>query len=280
MVQLTMGDEMPRDMTDREAQNKYNERMFGIKTKTFEKVKLALKYAHEIRQFEIRLYWHRSFFFWGFIIAFLTAFTLVFDYKSDDQIKTIAAILLSSMGLFTTFAWRYIEIGSKTWQANWEKHIDFLENEITGQLHKVNIGKPLKFFSVSSIHETFICSMIFFWLVIFLLSIYPIVILLINYMEVDDNIKECLMTLKTHLDMYKYPYFKSSIIVLLLIFWLIFRYFSRKWLGPKGTWQKGTWRTNFGTEPPAEPIDGNKLTLRYRESPDVHFVTDPYIQSK
>ncbi len=33
-----------------------------------------------------------------------------------------------------------------------------------------------------------------------------------------------------------------------------------------------SWRTNFGIEPPDEPIEGDRLTLRFRELPDVHFV--------
>ncbi len=313
MVQLSMGDGMAK-MIEEGKQNEYYEIVFGknfpksdevLSEKEEKMIQAALDRAHEIRKFEIELYWKRSLFFWGFMTTFLAIFALFFNShnensantiamffksKNDNFASAIAMILSSCMGLFTSFAWRYIEIGSKTWQANWEKHIDFLENPITGKLHKVNIGKPLEFFSVSGIHSTFICSMIWFWFGLFLLSICPIVISLVKYMGVYNSIEECLMMLQMHSDVHKLFYFLASIAVILLIMlpflilimlpFLIFRCFLRRWIGPMGTWHEGTWRTNFGTEPPAEPIKGDELTLRNRGSPNVTFVHEPYKQDK
>ncbi len=179
MVQLTMGDKMAEEEIEQGKQNKYNEIVFGesfskngedLSEKKEKMIQAALDQAHEIRKFEIELYWKRSLFFWGFILTFLTAFALISDFKNDNLTNnstSIVMVLLSGIGFFTTFSWHFIEVGSKTWQANWEKHIDFLENQITGKLYKTTIGKPSEFFSVSKIHSTFISSMVFFGLAFF-----------------------------------------------------------------------------------------------------------------
>ncbi len=240
MLQMTEEKEQKR-------QDKYNKLVFATEYPEKERIEAALKHAHEIRQFEIRLYWQRSLFFWGFIIAFLTAFALLLNSLNDesarnsDSVIIIAIILLSSIGFFTSFAWKYMETGSKTWQQNWEKHIDFLENTITGKLHKVNIGKPLEFFSVSRIHRTFISSMVLFWCFLFLLSIYSAVVFCVIDMMIA--------------------------IVFCTIFFIISIFLEQMWVGTYGEW-----RTGFG----GESITGDKLTLRHRESPEVDFVEKPY----
>ena len=212
-------------MTEEKAQEEYNERMFGIKAKTlpkdknkpaYEKVKLALKYAHEIRQFEIRLYWQRSLFFWGFIITFLGTYALFLNSENHVIIKAVAAISLSGLGFFTTFAWRYIEIGSKSWQNNWEQHIDFLENEITGKLHKTVLGTSSKFYSISNIHASFILSMIYFWGGLFVLSIGFAFFLVICYvlgcdMSSHNDIKACFPML--------WPHFNKHILIYAFVIW-------------------------------------------------------------
>ena len=43
-------------------------------------------------------------------------------------------------GLFFSFAWLYLEKGSKSWQKNWGMHIDYLEDDFTGRLHKTIMG--------------------------------------------------------------------------------------------------------------------------------------------
>ena len=125
-----------------------------------ERVKAALKLAHEIRQFEIRLYWHRSLFFWGFILTLFASLGLTL--KADDQTALIklASIGIAALGFFTTCAWYFIEKGSKAWQHNWELHIDYLEDSITGQLYKtmLRLGKKDDFFSVSKITRTVIIA--------------------------------------------------------------------------------------------------------------------------
>ncbi len=196
-------------------QSAYNMRVFGTEYPQKERVEAALDRAHEIRKFEIGLYWRRSFFFWGFIAVFLAAFALIIDSKSIDGIKPIAAVFLSGMGSFTSIAWRYIEKGAKAWQGNWEKHIDFLEGEITGKLHKTVLGESSGFYSIAGIHSWFIASMIFFWCSIFIFSVcYALGVKIPEYFKNNDTV---------------------TLILILIVLPIII--FGERLLGPEGKWR-------------------------------------------
>ena len=130
------------------------------------RVKAALKLAHEIRQFEISLYWQRSLFFWGFILAFFTGLGLILAAEKQTELIKLMSIGIALLGFFTTCAWYYVEKGSKAWQENWELHIDCLEDDITGKLHKTTLwldGKKYNFFSASKITRTVIIAFGIFW---------------------------------------------------------------------------------------------------------------------
>ena len=155
----------------------YFEAMFNMKnsikkknkqdsTNNRDPIKDALDRAHEIRQFEIQLYWHRSLFFWGFILVLFTGLGLILAAENQTALIKFAAIGIAALGFFTTCAWHYIEKGSKAWQTNWELHIDCLEDDITGKLYKTRLwldGKKDNFFSVSKITETVIIAFGIFW---------------------------------------------------------------------------------------------------------------------
>lgn len=149
---------------------KYFKEVFGTIRPEKEKIEKALNRAHEVRQFEIRLYWQRSLFFWGFILTFFTAFAALFDMEKREFTEAGILVGLSVLGFFTTFAWYHIETGSKTWQKNWEYHIDFLESHVTGNLHKTIIGKPCDFWSLANIHKSFIFVVGLGWLGLVLIS--------------------------------------------------------------------------------------------------------------
>ncbi len=108
------------------------------------KCEKAYEAAEKIRQFEIGLFWKRATFFWAFITAIYTAYfnvlTKIYKYKCDDitlyKHGTIPLIVLSALGLFFCFSWLLSSKGSKHWQENWEKHLDLLENKVTGPLYK------------------------------------------------------------------------------------------------------------------------------------------------
>ncbi|MFL1465955.1 hypothetical protein [Marinobacter sp. HN1S83] len=101
----------------------------------------ALERAQDIRKFEIDLYWKRATYFWTFIGATLAGFLAI--QASGAQNKQDLSVILSCLGVVFSFAWLCVNRGSKFWQENWEKHVDILENEVTGPLYKVVLSRNL-----------------------------------------------------------------------------------------------------------------------------------------
>lgn len=109
-----------------------------------EKNKIALAYALEIRKFEIDLYWKRASYFWTFIGASLVGFISIQSLTSTQaSSKEILTILICCLGLVFSFSWYCVNRGSKFWQENWEKHVDSLEDSISGPLYKI-VASPQK----------------------------------------------------------------------------------------------------------------------------------------
>ena len=99
----------------------------------------ALKQALDIRKFEIELYWKRATYFWTFIGATMAGFLAI--QASSAQTKQDLAVILSCLGMVFSFAWVCVNRGSKFWQENWEKHVDVLEDKVTGPLYKIVMSR-------------------------------------------------------------------------------------------------------------------------------------------
>ncbi|MGB1182502.1 MAG: hypothetical protein ACPG4I_03720 [Candidatus Puniceispirillaceae bacterium] len=67
------------ELFENQKQKKYFKAVFGDENpkNNKKKIEAALHRAHEVRQFEICLYWQRSLFFWGFILALFGAFFVI-----------------------------------------------------------------------------------------------------------------------------------------------------------------------------------------------------------
>ncbi len=115
-------------------QNEYISKFCGEMT-----VNNALRVAQENRRFEIELYWKRAAYFWTFIGAtFVGYFTI---QSSGATNRADLAVLLACLGLVFSFAWYCVNRGSKRWQENWEKHVDMLEDSVTGPLYKTVLSR-------------------------------------------------------------------------------------------------------------------------------------------
>ncbi|WP_235304107.1 RipA family octameric membrane protein [Porphyromonas macacae] len=102
-----------------------------------EKRKLAFEKAHEIRKFEIELYWKRATYFWAFIASAFVAYTAVISSKNETFAdKDNYAFIITCIGFIFSFSWYLVNRASKHWQINWELIIDDLEDEFTGDLMK------------------------------------------------------------------------------------------------------------------------------------------------
>ena len=138
----------------------------------------ALNRAHEIRMFEIRMLWQRALFVWGFQLAVFIAVAGLLgascegEQSCDPQgINLIFLCALSGLGLLLAYALVQINEGSKFWQANWEYHIDMLEDEFEGKLHKTHLKKvkdaDKQIVSVSKVNKYISWFLFGFWLFIF-----------------------------------------------------------------------------------------------------------------
>ena len=92
------------------------------------KKRKALERAHEIRKFEIDLYWRRTTYFWTLIAA---AFVAFFSIQSagdfDSKNSQVLSFIVANLGFVFSAGWYFINRGSKFWQQNWEIHVDKLE---------------------------------------------------------------------------------------------------------------------------------------------------------
>jgi hypothetical protein len=96
----------------------------------------ALKHALDIRKFEIELYWKRATYFWAFIAV---AFGAFFVSQKDGDMGT--TFVISCLGLIFSLSWYLVNRASAYWQRNWERHVDLLEDEVMGPLHKMTIER-------------------------------------------------------------------------------------------------------------------------------------------
>ena len=140
----------------------------------YEKRKAALGRAHEIRQFEIELYWKRATYFWVLQGAVFTALALTWRYSSP-ALSPLIPVALAALGCVTAFAGYLSARGSKFWQENWEHHIDMLEDDFEGRLHKTAyVGKDGIAWSVSGVNDRLGFCFFLFWIAVLASAIFSI----------------------------------------------------------------------------------------------------------
>lgn len=119
----------------------------------------ALKIAHDLRKFEIDLYWKRSTNFWTFISVVLAGYgALLLGAAKDGIYKDhvysyiiqLALFVLASLGAVLSFAWVRVNQGGKFWQQNWETQVDMMEDEAVGPVTKTIFAKSRKKFKLLS----------------------------------------------------------------------------------------------------------------------------------
>ena len=139
----------------------------------------ALKVALDIRKFEIELYWKRTTYFWAFIGATLVAYCEASKIGAGSHnYGYLLQEIFSAAGLIFSFAWLKLNQGSKFWQANWEAHVDYLEDEAQGPLYKViaqSHNEAHRFlgarpFSVSRVNQWVSFFIFCVWCILVLLS--------------------------------------------------------------------------------------------------------------
>lgn len=122
-------------MSQNYSQEQYNKDFKDDK----KKYTAALEHALGIRKFEIELYWKRATYFWAFIGATLAGYGAI--QASSIETKNELSVILACLGIVFSFGWFCVNKGSKKWHENWENHVDLLEDDVTGPLYKVVLGR-------------------------------------------------------------------------------------------------------------------------------------------
>jgi len=129
----------------------------------------ALERAHEIRQFEIDLYWKRANYFWLFQAAVFAAIGLSWRAQGTP-FPAILPVGLAALGTVTAWAGLLAAHSSKFWQRNWEHQIDMLEAEFEGNLYKtVYVSRAGTKWSLSGLSEGLSSCYIIFWILTLLI---------------------------------------------------------------------------------------------------------------
>lgn len=89
-----------------------------------------LKFAVEVRKFEIERFWGRSTFFWGFAAAAFVAYGTLYD-KNE---AALSLLVVACFGFICSLAWTLSNRGGKYWQEAWEQKVESVENELGAPL--------------------------------------------------------------------------------------------------------------------------------------------------
>jgi hypothetical protein len=125
----------------------------------------AYEKAWANRNFEIDKFWTRAAYFWGFIVLIFGAYIAI--STSDHAYRAIKMHLdlyLLLLGLLFSLAWLLNIFGSKSWQRNWEAHIDWLEDFVSGPIYKTIYFSGNRFYSVSKLTEVMAFVVIIVWI--------------------------------------------------------------------------------------------------------------------
>ena len=121
----------------------------------------ALDRAYELRTFEIGLVWTRATYFFTVQAAVFAAFGLT--AKADAGLPPLIPAMLTLLGLATAWLGFLSARGARFWQQNWEHHIDLLERELEGDLHKTIVHDGTTGYSVSRAQIWLTFALALFW---------------------------------------------------------------------------------------------------------------------
>jgi hypothetical protein len=62
--------------------------------------------------------------------------------KTEGDVNTYLSIVIGCLGFVFSFAWFWVNKGSKYWQENWENHVDLIEDFVVGPLYKIVTERP------------------------------------------------------------------------------------------------------------------------------------------
>lgn len=175
----------------------YIDRLLGVsnRLKVFltirdlSKLREAYDKAHDIRKFEIELYWKRTTYIWTVISALLTITGILLSQffkdsntsptQSNDTFFNLyySILFLSSIGTLITIIAANMLKSSVYWQKNWEYHTNLLEPLFSGNIYSTHLNSNCKInkshkLSISKTNTCFYILILFCWLTMFEVSVF------------------------------------------------------------------------------------------------------------
>lgn len=151
-----------------------------------QRLEKAYSKAWENRNYEIDKFWTRAAYFWGFIVlifgCYISLLTSEHSQKALDMRLDLYLILL---GFLFSLSWYLVILGSKSWQKNWEAHIDRLEEYVSGPIYKTIYYSGKRFYSVSKLNEVMAMVVFGVWCGLFGRYVYTQFSFTINSKKID-----------------------------------------------------------------------------------------------
>lgn len=170
--------------------NLYLKKLLGCNDKSYltngdlEKLKESYDKAHDIRKFEIELYWKRTTYIWTLVAALITACAILaaayYRVHDTDPLKDralsetrnfllVSLAGLSFFGVIITITSSFILKSGEYWQKNWEYHVSLLEPLFSGRLYSSLLDKNKKRYSIAGLNNFLYSIFLLLWVLIFLI---------------------------------------------------------------------------------------------------------------
>lgn len=150
-----------------------NEAKEYITNSDFKKLKEAYDKAHDIRKFEIELYWKRTTYVWTLIAALITVCGVLLssyfrlNLTNDTQNPLLVVVgLVAIFGLFITVISERILQSGEYWQKNWEYHVNLLEPLFSGKLYGTLLNSKNQRYSISKLNNLLYKLVLFVWILV------------------------------------------------------------------------------------------------------------------
>ncbi|MDU6090389.1 MAG: hypothetical protein E6663_03195 [Staphylococcus lugdunensis] len=139
----------------------------------YEKLKESYDKAHDIRKFEIELYWKRTTYVWTLISALiavcgvlLAAYYRASPPAAEDKSLLIIVGVIAAIGVFITIISSRILKSGEYWKENWEYHVNMLEPLFSGRLYATLINTEKVRYSISSLNHSVYYFFLAAWLLL------------------------------------------------------------------------------------------------------------------
>lgn len=135
-----------------------------------EKQRRMLDKAHEIRRFELDLYWKRTTYFSVFTTLLFTGYFTA----SDDMWSPIALLLIAIFGFAFVVIWALANHSGVFWYERWEKYVDQYEIKLGEELHAEKPCPCEKPTSLRVLNNCIVGLAALMWMCVLIYSVYDI----------------------------------------------------------------------------------------------------------